>query len=112
VQPNLGYGRVEFVPQVPQGQTSVRGQHIRLGGGSADVLGTHTGNKYRTEIKTTKGVGADTVVIGHTLSHGANPVTVTLDGHAVHNYQVRETNRGTEVTVSTTGGHHRLTITV
>jgi hypothetical protein len=112
VQPNLGNGRVDFVPQVPQGQTSVRGQDIRLGGGSADVLATHTGNKYRTEIKTSKGVGAATVVIGQTLPHGASPVTVTLDGQVVHNYQVRETNRGTEVTVSTTGGHHTLTITV
>jgi hypothetical protein len=112
VQPNLGHGRVDFVPQVPQGQTSVKGQDIRLGGGSADVLATHTGNQYGTEITTSQGVGADQVVIGHTLSHGARPVAVTLDGLAVHNYQVRETNRGTEVTVSTTAGHHTLTITV
>jgi hypothetical protein len=112
VQPNLGNGRVDFVPQVPQGQTSVKGQDIRLGGGSADVLATHNGSVYGTEINTTRGVGADQVVIGHTLAHGAHPITVKLDGHAVHNYQVRETNRGTEVTVSTTGGHHRLTITV
>jgi len=40
------------------------------------------------------------------------PVAVTLDGLVVNNYQVRETNRGTEVTVSTTAGHHTLTITV
>jgi hypothetical protein len=112
VQPNLGRGRVAFVPQVPQGQTSVKGRHIRLGGGSADVLATHTGNVYRTEINTSLGVGADRVAIGHTLSHGAHPVTVTLDGQAVFNYRVRETNRGTEVTVSTTSGHHTLTITV
>jgi hypothetical protein len=112
VQPNLGHGQVDFVPQVPPGQTSVKGQDIRLGGGSADVLATHTGNQYGTEINTSQGVRADRVVIGHTLSHGAHPVAVTLDGRAVHNYQVRETNRGTEVTVSTTAGHHTLTITV
>jgi hypothetical protein len=34
-----------------------------------------------------------------------------LDGESIHNYKVRETNRGTEVTVSTTSGHHALTIT-
>jgi len=112
VRPDLGRQRVEFVPQVPQGQTSVQGQDIRLGGGSADVLATHTGNQYATEINTSQGVGADQVVIGHTLSHGAHPVAVTLDGLVVNNYQVRETNRGTEVTVSTTAGHHTLTITV
>ena len=34
VQPDLGREVVDFVPQVPQGQTSVEGQNIRLGGGS------------------------------------------------------------------------------
>jgi hypothetical protein len=112
VQPNLGRGRVDFVPQVPEGQTSVRGQDIRLGGGSADVLATHHGNVYGTQINTTRGVGARQVVIGHTLSHGAHPISVRLDGHVVHHYRVRETNRGTEVTVSTKAGHHTLIITV
>ena len=37
---------------------------------------------------------------------------VVLDGRPVHNYQVVDTNRGTEVTVSTSAGHHTLTITV
>jgi hypothetical protein len=36
---------------------------------------------------------------------------VVLDGKTVHKYQVRQTNRGTEVTVPTTSGHHTLTIT-
>src|SRR5437899_4126230 len=78
VRPDLGRRRVEFVPQVPQGQTSVRGQDIRLGRGSADVLATHTGDHYRTEIDTTKGVGASEVVIGCTLPAGARPTAVTL----------------------------------
>jgi hypothetical protein len=111
VRPDLGHGLVEIVPQVPQGQTSVRGQDIRLGGGSADVRATHAGSTYRTEIDTGKGVGADDVVIGHTLPTGARPATVELDGRTVHHYRVRETNRGVEVTVRTTAGHHRLTIT-
>ena len=79
--------------------------------GSADVLATHVGSSYRTEINTTEDVGADEVVIGHTLPSGARPTAVMLDGRPVHNYQVLQTNRGTEVTMPTTAGHHTLTIT-
>jgi hypothetical protein len=111
VRPDLGNNEVSFVPQVPQGQTSVQGQDIRLGGGSADVLATHNGSTYRTEIDVTNGVGTDDVVIGHTLPHGSQPATVMLDGKAVHNYKVVQTNRGAEVTVTTSAGHHTLTIT-
>jgi hypothetical protein len=111
VRPDLGNGFLEFVPQVPQGQTEVQGRDIRLGNGSADVEASHTGGSYRTEIDTTNGVGADKVVIGHTLPRGTQPAAVVLDGKTVHNYQVRQTNRGTEVTVPTTSGHHTLTIT-
>ena len=96
---------------MPQGQTSMQGRNIRRGGGSADVLASHDGDSYRTEIRTGRGVGADEVTIGHTLPHGARPATVVLDGRTLHNYRVRETNRGTEVTVSTTAGHHTLTVT-
>jgi hypothetical protein len=111
VRPDLGRGLVEFVPQVPQGQTSVRGRDIRLGGGSADVLATHAGGSYRTVVDAGRGVGAGKVVIGHTLPAGARPASVALDGRAVHDYRVRHTNRGTEVTVRTTAGHHTLAIT-
>jgi hypothetical protein len=111
VRPDLGRRLVEFVPQVPQGQTSVQGQDIRLGRGSADVLATRTGDRYRTEIDTTQGVGADEVVIGCTLPSGARPTVVMLDGRPLHSYRIRQTNRGTEVTMSTTMGHHTLTIT-
>jgi hypothetical protein len=111
VRPDLGNGLLELVPQVPDGQTSVRGRDIRLGGGSVDVLASHTGDTYRTQVDVAKGVGADEVAIGHTLPAGAHPTAVVLDGHAVHDFQVRETNRGTEVTVATSAGHHTLTIT-
>jgi len=111
VRPDLGRHLVAFVPQVPQGQASVQGQDIRLGGGSADVLATHAGSSFRTEIDTTTGVGADEVVIGHTLPSGARPTAVVLDGRPVHNFRAVQTNRGTEVTVPTTTGHHTLTIT-
>jgi hypothetical protein len=111
VRPDLGNGLVEVVPQVPDGQGSVQGQDIRLGGGSADVLATHAGNSYSTEITTT-GVGTNNVIIGHTLPSGTNPAAVVLDRTAVHNYKVVQTNRGNEVVIPTSAGHHTLTITV
>ena len=74
-------------------------------------MATHTGSSYRTEIDTTTGAGADEVVIGHTLPSGAQPAAVVLDGRTVHNYRILQTNRGTEVTIPTTAGHHMLTIT-
>jgi hypothetical protein len=110
VRPDLGRGRVEFVPQVPQGQSSVQGEDIRLGYGSADVLASHTGSTYKTEI-TTSWVGARSVEIGHTLPRGTRPASVVLDGRPVHHYELRETNRGNEVTVETTAGHHTLFVT-
>lgn len=111
VRPDLGVGRLAVVPQVPAGQPSVAGRDIRLGGGSADVLASHTGSTYRTEVSVGRGVGAGTVVIGHTLPRGTAPRTVTLDGRVIRNYTVTTTNRGVEVTVPTTAGHHVLTIT-
>jgi hypothetical protein len=112
VRPDLGHERLEVVPQVPPGQSKVAGEDIRLGHGSADVLATHSGNVYRTKIEVSHGVDADRVLIGHTLPRGSHPKSVSLDGHAVHNYQLNQTNRGVEVTVSTHDGEHTLTVTV
>jgi hypothetical protein len=112
VRPDLGRELVEFVPQVPQGQSVMRGQGIRLGGGSADVLATHSGDRYSTVVDVSRGVDAGSVVIGHTLSRGARPSAVLLDGQVVRNYQVVDTNRGAELTVRTNSGHHTLTITI
>ena len=111
VRPDLGRGRLELVPQVPQGQTTVSGRDIRLGGGSADVRATHAGDVYRTVVDVGKGVGADRVSIGHTLPAGAQPAVVVLDGRPVHDYRVRQTNRGTEVTVPAGPGRHTLVVT-
>ena len=112
VGPDLGNGLVSFVPQIPPGQPSVRGQNIRLGDGSADVLATHVSHRYSVQIDVTGGVNADHVVIGYTLDRDTRPATVVLDGRTVHNYQVRQTNRGTEVTIATTAGHHTLSVTI
>jgi hypothetical protein len=111
VRPDLGNGSLEVVPQVPDGQATVEGRDIRLGQGSVDVLAAHTGNAYRTELDVAGGVGAREVAIGHTLPAGAHVASVVLDGRTVHNYEVRQTNRGVEVTVATGGGHHTLEVT-
>ena len=73
VRPDLGRHEVDIVAQVPQGQTSVAGQAIRLGGGSADVLATHNGSSYLTEINTTSGVGARVSDRRSGLSSGRRP---------------------------------------
>ena len=111
VDPDLGNGLLTFVPQVPQGQTTVSGKAIQLGSGSADVTATHTGTTYSTDITTT-GISTNNVVIGHTLPRGTQPAAVVLDGMRVNNYKVVLTNRGNEVTIPTSAGHHTLTITV
>ena len=112
VRPDLGHDALEVVPQVPEGQTSVQGKAIRLGGGRADVRATHSGSTYVTTVDVESSTGARTVLVGHTLPRGSAPAVVTLDGRAVHDYTVRQTNRGAEVTVATGPGTHTLRVTV
>ena len=73
------------------------------------MLASHSGATYRTEITTT-GTGARKVWIGHTLPRGTRPSAVLLDGQPA-DPRVRTTNRGTEVTTATDGGHHTLIVT-
>ena len=57
------------------------------------------------------GVGAREVLIGHTLPRGTHPRSVLLDGQAVHNFALLDTNRGTELTIGTGAGHDTLIVT-
>lgn len=111
VQPDLGNGRLAVVPQVPSGQTDVAGERIRLGEGFVDVRATHSGATYTTDVDVPTSVGADRVLIGHTLPRGSTVSRVVLDGRVVDDYSVRTTNRGVEVTVPTKAGSHRLVVT-
>ena len=111
VQPDLGSGRLVVVPQVPQGQPSVSGEHIRLGDGYADVAASVSGSRYTTRIDVQRAVGADRVAIGHTLPRGSRVGTVWLDGKVVRHPTTRTTNRGLEVTVPTRSGSHTLVVT-
>ena len=110
VRPFLGQSALQVVPQVPGGQPSVAGSNIRLGHGSIDVFAARSGNRYTTKL-TLNSLRLDSVGIGQTLPAGSRPAAVTLDGTAVHRAQVRDTNRGVEVTVPVSGsGPHTLTI--
>jgi hypothetical protein len=112
VRPYLGVGRLEIVPQVPDGQPRVQGSNIRLGKGAVDVLASHAGATYSTTIDVRR-VGLRALRIGHTLPHGATVAKVKLDGKTIKDYKARETNRGVEVTAGArpASGPHTLVVT-
>jgi hypothetical protein len=109
VRPDLGRRRLEVTPQVPQGQSRVAGENIRLAGGAADVEASRTGKRYRTEVRLR--VGLARFVIGHTLPRNSRVKSVRLDGRRAE-YRTRLTNRGLEVLVrAPAGGRHELVVT-
>src|SRR6266480_977410 len=97
VDPQLGNGLLEVLPDVPSGQSSVSGTNIRVGTGSVDVAATHHGSSYTTTVTASL---ACTLHVGATLPAGATVRQVTLNGSVAH-YTVRDTNAGREVLVST-----------
>jgi len=105
VRPDLGRGRLEVVPQIPDGQSSIAGTNIRLGSGSADVSAQRSGATHTTRLRS----DVVSVRIGHTLARGATVASVELDGQPVE-YETRETNRGLEVTAGTGPGLHTLVV--
>jgi hypothetical protein len=109
VRPDMGRGRLEVVPQVPEGQSDVAGSNIRLAGGAVDVAAAHSGNSYRTNV--TLRVPLSSFTIGHTLPRGAGVAAVTLDGQPAA-YRTELTNRGLEVLVSAPASDaHALVVT-
>jgi hypothetical protein len=107
VRPSLGTGKLELLPQVPEGQTRVAGKAIRLGDGTAAVEAQHKGSRYTTTTTVETIKGLTDLRVGATLASGEEVKTVTLDGTKVKKPTVRETNRGVEVSVKTpvTGKH-------
>ena len=109
VRPDMGRGRLEVMPQVPDGQSSIAGSNIRLAGGDVDVSASRSGDTYTTRV--TVGVPLSEFTIGHTLPRGSGVAKATLDGQAVSFTKV-PTNRGVEVLVSApTSGSHELVVT-
>jgi hypothetical protein len=111
VRPHLGYGRLEVVPQVPDGQPSVAVEDVRLGDGSADVLAARDGDRYTTVVDTGR-APIRSLRVGHTLPRGADVGSVVLDGRATTDFETRETNRGLEVWVDARArARHVLVVT-
>jgi hypothetical protein len=100
VGPQLGHGLLEVLPSVPPGQPAVSGSNIRVGTGSIDVTAAHGGNTWTTTVKSAL---ACSLHIGATLPAGSTIQTVTLNG-APAAHQVRDTNAGRQVFVSTSCG--------
>jgi hypothetical protein len=100
VSPDLGRGRLEVVPQVPDGQSEVSGTNVRLGAGSVDVSAERGGSTLATTVTRQ---GSVNLLIGHVLPDGASVSRVTLDGEPAE-YEVRSTARGDEVVVSAGAG--------
>lgn len=109
VRPELGFGRLEVVPQVPGGQKRVAGRGIRLGrDGSVDVAAGVSGNRYETTVLARLPVR---LRVGVTLPAGKTVDGVQLNGKAVR-VSRRRTNRGLEVTAAAApGATQRLVVT-
>jgi hypothetical protein len=109
VRPDAGRGALEVVPQVPGDRQSIAGSAIRLGNaGAAAVEASRSGKTYTTWVRV--GAPISKLAIGHTLPARATVKQVLLDGNVV-TPQVRDTNRGREVTVATGAGTHTLVVT-
>lgn len=108
VRPDMGRGRLEVTPQVPQGQRRVAGAQIRLGRGAVDVVASRRAGMYLTFVRL--GTPLERFTIGHTLPRGAAVKSVRLDGRRAR-YRTRLTNRGLEVLVRAPArGRHELTV--
>ena len=108
VRPDMGRRRLEVMPQVPAGQSRVRGSNIRLAGGAVSVAASRDGTIYRTRARLR--VALSRFVIGHTLPRGDHVERAWLDGERAH-FKTRLTNRGLEVLVDApTSGRHSLVV--
>jgi hypothetical protein len=100
VDPQLGNGLLEVLPNVPPGQSTVSGTAIRIGTGTIDVSATHSGNSWTTIVTSRLSCALH---VGATLPAGSTVQSVTLNG-APATYVVRDTNSGRQVFVSTSCG--------
>jgi hypothetical protein len=101
VAPDMGRHDVSVVPQIPDGQHSVAGSNIKLGGGSIDVEarrgpGTTLSTTVRRHVRTA-------LTIGAVLPDGTHPTAVLLNGSPVR-HRVARTARGLQVLVDLPAG--------
>jgi hypothetical protein len=108
VRPDMGRRRLEVTPQVPQGQSRVAGENIRIGAGFVDVAASRSRKTYRTSTRVRAAL--DRYLIGHTLPRAATVRSVRLDGRR-SDYRRRLTNRGLEILVrAPASGRHELVV--
>ena len=89
VRPSLGTGRLEVVPNLPEGQSRIGGRDIRLGDGSVDVSVRRSGSRTTTTVTIDDVDELDDLRIGATLPTGTDVDRVTLDGDRVRRPTVR-----------------------
>lgn len=106
VMPDLGFNRLEVVPQLPPGQSRIAGSHIVVGNGAVAVTATRTGSTYTTTVTAT---ASAELRVGVTLPAGSRVGVVTLGGRSVH-YLVRDTHRGREVLVAAATGSRQVLV--
>ncbi len=109
VDPDLGNGTFSVVPQVPDGQRTISGRRILLGGGSVDVTATHDRTTYRVDVESRSLRG--TLVVGSVLPQGSTVTGVQLNGKPV-SYSLITTTRGTEVHVNASSADAHLEVRV
>jgi hypothetical protein len=109
VSPDLGNGKLSVVPQVPDGQNTVKGTDILVGSGHVDVTASHAGNQLTTWVNAA--VSCE-LSLGVVLPDNATVASVTLDGRPAGAQRVH-TARGDELIVATHSvGQHTLVVTL
>ena len=103
VSPDMGRHRFVVVPQVPDGQSRVSGDNIRLGKGTIAVAATRSSSRLTTTVRQSS---SDRLTIGALLPAGASVKSVSLDGYPA-TYDVVQTARGKQVRVD--AGAHKGT---
>ncbi len=100
IDPQLGDGLLEVLPNVPPGQSTISGTAIRVSSGTIDVIATHSGNTWTTTVTSQL---TCSLHVGVTLPAGSTIQSVMLNGSPTA-YTVRDNNSGRQVYVSASCG--------
>jgi glycogen debranching enzyme len=101
IRPDLPRGEISIVPELPSTWPTLSINAVRVGNSTVDVSTTQSANHYTTSATVPRGL---LVHIGYALPAHSDIVAVTLNGSPA-SYQVKDTNRGREVIVTTNSGH-------
>jgi hypothetical protein len=96
IDPDMGRSRLSVVPRVPDGQSRIGGEHMRVGQGEVAVRAERDGTVLSTVVDA-RGVRAR-LTVGAVLPAGADVAGVTLSGRGAA-FRVVDTARGRDVLV-------------